>query len=196
MDEVELVDSTVVSVELVVPPSVVLVVSSVDVVSSVVDVVVTVGRGLGAAVVGLVGAGMSSADPGPIGSLAPVSVALGAISGPLGLVVLVVDEDDGVVSEISTLSLPMEVSTEAALNARGAATITAIDVDSDKASRNRRRPLGSSGRCKYIQIWSRLGLHTESPHQCFTRIVRSMEACGINSPASQWPHVEPSMARM
>ncbi len=162
VDEVELVESTVVSVELVVPSSVVLVVSSVVVVSRVVDVVVTVGRGRGAAVVGLVGAGISSADPGPMGSLASMDVTLGPISGPSGLVV-VVEEDDGVVCEISMSSLPIEVSTAAALNASGAATITAIDVDSDRASMNRRRPLGSSGRCKYIQVWSRLGLHTESP---------------------------------
>lgn len=37
-----------------------------------------------------------------------------------------------------------------ALNAKGAATASAVTVDSDSASRNRLPPDGSSGRCRYM----------------------------------------------
>jgi hypothetical protein len=116
----------------------------------------------GAVVVGLAvgrvfrtGAGFvvttSEGSPGPMGRLAPDDFVLRPICGPRGIVVDV-DEEDGLKSETSLSAPPIGVSTDAALSARGAATTTAVAVESDRASRNRRRPLGSSGRCKYIQV--------------------------------------------
>jgi len=93
----------------------------------------------------------SDGSPGPIRRLASDGFTLRPICGPRGAVVDV-DEGDGLVSETSLSGPPIDVPTDAALSARGAATTTAVAVESDRANRNRRRPLGSSGRCKYIQV--------------------------------------------
>jgi hypothetical protein len=101
-------------------------------------------------VAGLVSSGTSDGSPGPMVRSIPDDNWLRRMRGPAGSVVDV-DDGEGSFSETSVLGPPIEVSTVAALSASGAATTTAVTVDSDSASRNRRRPFCSSGRCKYMR---------------------------------------------